>query len=161
MTLGVGLLAGGLLLIVLSVSAAASIWPPWSPSPGLALAALAAFWIGATATIIGIPVTIYGIIAEPKPPAEAPRITGRQKIVEVEEIDYTSRLMTDLKFGIFFIVAGFLLRLLLVNVIAKESTDSGTIISVGDWFLILFVIIGIVGICFGIVEYAIAKFKRE
>jgi hypothetical protein len=160
--LGIGLLIGGFILISLGVVfAAVSVWPPWSPSLGVAVAALVALWIGTVVTIIGIPVTIYGIVAEPKPLPKAPKIKAeKQKIAEVEERDYTSRLMTDLKFGVVAIVAGFLIRLLFVNVIAKDSTDAGTIISVGDLALILFVIIGIVGIGFGIVEYAIAK-KRK
>ncbi len=78
----------------------------------------------------------------------------RQKIPSAEPI---SRLMTELKFGIFFIVAGFLIRLLLVNVVAKEYADAETIISASDWVLILFLVIGILIIGFGIVEYAIAR----
>lgn len=122
--------------------------------PGVALVA-----VGGILLSISL-VLLVGIVLIRE--AKAPKIKAKkQKIVEVEERDYTSRLMTDLKFGIFSIAAGFLIRLLFVNVIAKDSTDSGTIISLGDWVLILFVIIGLLGIGIGIAEYAIAGKKRR
>jgi len=122
----------------------------------------------ATLTIIGIPVLIYGIITKPKQPTEVPGIIGKPmpptEVPEIEAreqkiIDPPSRLISELKFGILFIVVGFLMRLFLVNVVAKEYADTETTILASDWVLILFVVIGILIICFGIVEFAIAKKK--
>lgn len=119
-------------------------------------------------TIIGIPVLIYGIIAEPKQPTEVPRIIAEpMPPTEVPEIKArvqktiypTFRLMSKLKFGALFIVVGFLMRLFLVNVVAKEIADAETIITGGDWLLVLFAVIGILIIGFGIAEFAIAKKK--
>lgn len=107
--------------------------------------------IGAAVLILGI--WLWTSSAhKPKPPTKPPVKAKKQKIVRPERL---STLMTDLKFGVFFIVAGFLIRLLLVNVIAEEYTDVEKIISVGDWLLILFVIIGILIVGYGIVEYSI------
>ena len=107
--------------------------------------------------IISIPVIIYGIIAGPEPPTEAPEIELWEQ--EIPRTEPASRLMTELKFGTLFIVIGFLMRLLLVDVVAKEYADAETIISAGGWVLLLFVVVGVLLIGFGIAEYAIAKKK--
>lgn len=89
---------------------------------------------------------------ELKPLAKPPK-------AERQKVEKASMLMTDLKFGTLFIVAGFLIRLFLVNVVAKEYADAKTIISAGDWLIILFAVIGILIIGFGVVEYAVARKK--
>ena len=151
--IGVALLAIGFIFVLsiltaIIVTEITSIWLVYPLS-----------WIGGILMIIGIPVVVYGIIAGPPPSAKAPKIRAREQ--KIADADPIHMLMTDLKFGIFFIVAGFLIRLLLVHVVAKEYADAETIVSVGDWLLILFVIIGILIISFGVVEYAIARKKRR
>jgi peptidoglycan biosynthesis protein MviN/MurJ (putative lipid II flippase) len=103
---------------------------------------------GVLATIAGAVFTILGFW---RAKAKKRKIAGP---------DHLSTLMADLKFGVFFIVAGFLMWFLLVHVFAEEFTDAEMIISVGDWLLVLFVIIGILIIVYGIVGYAIAE-KRH
>jgi len=51
------------------------------------------------------------------------------------------------------------MRLFFVNVVAKGYADTETTILASDWVLILFVVIGILIIGFGIAEFAIAKKK--
>jgi predicted amidophosphoribosyltransferase len=99
--------------------------------------------------------------------AEAPKVAEEPKTkptkieaAKVKETDPTSRLMADLKFGVVFIVMGFLARLFLTNVATKGSTDADTIISVGNWLLVVFVIIGLLIIGFGTSDYLIAKKRR-
>lgn len=155
--LGVGLLVGGFILIVLSaVFATSSVLPPWSPSIGLAFLALVAFWFGAVVTIIGIPVTVYGIIAEPKPSA-APKVKAeRRKIVHVAEETGEDNLgfITSIVTGIVFIVVGIMSKLLTIN------ADSKVTITIGTLALIVFVVIGMLIISFGVVDYIAAK-KRK
>ena len=108
--------------------------------------------IGAAVAILGIWMWTSPML-EFKAPAKPPK-TRRQKITRAKP---TSRFMTDLKFGAFLIVVGFLIRLLMVNVLHKKyGGEAG-----GDWVLILFVAIGILIIGFGVVEYAIARKKSS
>ncbi len=124
--------------------------------PGLALIAVAGIGF-AILLIISIPVIIYGIISGPGAQTEPSEINfGEQEITRAEP---ASRLLTELKFGTLFIVIGFLMRLLLVDVLSKEYADTEAITSAGDWAFILFVVIGVIIIGFGIVEYAIARRK--
>ena len=154
--IGIGLLIAAFIWVILvtAIGAAAGVTLLY----GLALMAVAGIGF-AILLIISIPVIIYGIIARPGPPTEPPEIElGEQEVTGAEP---SSRLMTELKFGTLFIVVGFLMRLLLVDVIANEYIDTEAIISVIDWVLILFVVIGIFIIGFGIGEYAIARKKSS
>jgi len=160
--IGIGLLSAAFIWVILLLAgfdiAEISTWY-LIPLAGIGFAIL---------TIIGIPVLIYGIIAKPKQPTEVPRIIAEpMPPTEVPEIKArvqktiypTFRLMSKLKFGALFIVVGFLMRLFLVNVVAKEIADAETIITGGDWLLVLFAVIGILIIGLGIAEFAIAKKK--
>jgi hypothetical protein len=70
------------------------------------------------------------------------------------------KIIINLKIGIAFVLTGFLTKLLLTNVVAKKITDLMTLTSISNWTLILFVIIGLLIISFGIADYIIAK-KRK
>jgi hypothetical protein len=70
------------------------------------------------------------------------------------------KIIINLKIGIAFVLTGFLTKLLLTNVVAKKITDLMTLTSISNWTLILFVIIGLLIVGFGIADYVIAK-KRK
>lgn len=90
------------------------------------------------------------------------RKAGKQKIVDAERAAPTSTLMTDLKFGISFLVVGFLIWLLIIYVVeAGEYANKETVISIANWILVLFAVIGIFIIGFGAAEYTNAKKRRK
>lgn len=69
--------------------------------------------------------------------------------------------MTDLKFGISFIVVGFLIWLVVVYVAeAGNYVNKGDVISIANWIFILFAVIGIFLIGYGAAEYSYAKGRR-
>ena len=123
---------------------------------GLALIVVAGIGF-AILLMISIPVIIYGIISGPGAQTEPSEIEVMGQ--EITGAEPASRLMTELKFGTLFIVIGFLMRLLLVDVLSKEYDNPEAIISTSEWVLILFVVIGVIIIGFGVVEYAIARRK--
>jgi len=152
--IGIGLLSAAFIWVILitAIGAIANVTLLYD----LALIVVAAIGF-AILFIISIPVIIYGIIAGPEPPTEAPEIELWEQ--EIPRAEPASRLMTELKFGTLFIVIGFLMRLLLVDVVAKEYALAENITLASDWVLILFVVIGILLIGVGIVEYAVARKK--
>lgn len=152
--IGIGLLIAAFIWVILItvIGAITKVTSLYS----LALIAVAGIGF-AILVVISIPVIIYGIIAGPEPPTEAPEIELWEQ--EITGAEPASRLMTELKFGTLFIVIGFLMRLLLVDVVPKEYADAEAIKSASEWVLILFVVIGVLIIGFGIVEYAIARKK--
>jgi MFS family permease len=152
--LGIGLIVSGFILI--SLGYATLVGSVLSPSVGLAFLAFASFWIGLVFTIIGIPVTIYGIIAEPKSPTVAPKIkAGKQKIVVVEEPSEDNfGFMTSIIAGIVLVVIGIMAKMLTVD------SDSRMTTAIGNSTLIAFVVMGILIIGFGVADHFIDK-KRE
>lgn len=152
--IGVGLLSAAFIWVILitAIGAVTEVTLLY----GLALIAVAGIGF-AILLMISIPVIIYGIISGPGAPTEPSEIEVMGQ--EITRAEPASRLLTELKFGTLFIVIGFLMRLLLVDVLAKEYADPEAIISASNWALILFVVIGVIIIGFGVVEYAIARRK--
>jgi uncharacterized membrane protein YidH (DUF202 family) len=73
----------------------------------------------------------------------------------------TSTLMTDLKFGISFIVAGFLIWLV-IRFVAEtgDYSNKENVISIANWIFVLLAVIGIFLIGYGAAEYSYAKRRR-
>ena len=81
------------------------------------------------------------------------------KIVEKPAPARTFR--TDLKFGISFVVFGFLIWLIIRWVAeAGNYSNKENVISIGNWIFILFAVIGIFLIGYGAAEYSYAKRRR-
>lgn len=152
--IGIGLLSAAFIWVILITAIGAVM--EVTLLYGLALIAVAGIGF-AILLMISIPVIIYGIISGPGAQTEPSEIEVMGQ--EITGGEPASRLMTELKFGTLFIVIGFLMRLLLRDVLSKEYDNPDAIISASEWVLILFVVIGIIIIGFGIVEYAIARRK--
>lgn len=79
----------------------------------------------------------------------------------VEKPAPASTFRTDLKFGISFIVVGFLIWLVIWYVAeAGNYANKENVISIANWILILFAVIGIFLIGYGAAEYSFAKRRR-
>jgi polyferredoxin len=72
-----------------------------------------------------------------------------------------STLMTDLKFGISFIVVGLLIWLV-IRFVAEASNyaNKGNVFSIANWILVLFAVIGIFLIGYGGTEYSYTRRRR-
>jgi heme/copper-type cytochrome/quinol oxidase subunit 2 len=76
----------------------------------------------------------------------------------VEKSAPASTLMTDLKFGISFIVVGLLIWLVIRYVAeAGNYANKGNVISIANWIFVLFAVIGIFLIGYGAAEYSYAR----
>ena len=85
---------------------------------------------------------------------------GRNEKID-EKPAPASTLMTDLKFGISFIVVGFLIWLIIKYVAeAGNYANKENVISIANWIFVLFAVIGIFLIGYGAAEYSYAKRRR-
>jgi heme/copper-type cytochrome/quinol oxidase subunit 2 len=85
---------------------------------------------------------------------------GRNEKI-VEKPAPASTLMTDLKFGISFIVIGLVIWLIIRYVAdAGNYANKGNVISIANWIFALFVVIGIFLMGYGAAEYSYAKRRR-
>ena len=68
---------------------------------------------------------------------------------------------TDLKFGVSFIVVGIVIWLVIWYVVeAGNYVNKENVISIANWILVLFLVIGIFLIGYGAAEYSYAKRRR-